>query len=211
MVEGLIAHSGVLSSHIKDKRDLASLCKFSLFLSVLMPRISANFTAVIAYRYSSDSAPSHIKTAGWLRHAALGSGLDFIETLRVLSSFKAVPGRLERVNNSQGKNIFVDYAHTEDALQNVLETLKEVTKGKLLCVFGCGGNRDRLKRPKMGKVAKNYADEVFITSDNPRGEVPAINLESNIYMSPQEYAARAQLSNLFRLARGGLITLKTLR
>lgn len=96
---------------------------------------------------------------------------DFFEVLTVLSSFKAVPGRLERVDNPQGKNIFVDYAHTEDALKNVLETLKEIASGRLFCVFGCGGNRDRLKRPKMGLVAEQYADLVFVTSDNPRGEL----------------------------------------
>ena len=98
-------------------------------------------------------------------------GWDLGEVLKILSIFKAVPGRLERVDNKQGKNIFVDYAHTEDALKNVLETLKEISKGRILCVFGCGGNRDRLKRPKMGFIAEKYADLVFVTSDNPRGEL----------------------------------------
>ncbi len=109
-----------------------------------------------------------------LAAAAAGLSLDWklSDIVAVLSSFKAVPGRLERVENAQEKNIFVDYAHTEDALQNALMTLREIGKGKLICVFGCGGNRDRLKRPKMGHVAEEHADLVFVTSDNPRGERP---------------------------------------
>ncbi len=103
---------------------------------------------------------------------AMGMGWDLSHVLSLLSSFKAVPGRLERVENASEKNIFVDYAHTEDALKNVLETLKEISKGRILCVFGCGGNRDRQKRPKMGAVAEALSDVVFITSDNPRGETP---------------------------------------
>ncbi len=99
-------------------------------------------------------------------------GKELQKILSILSSFIAVQGRLERVENSSSKNIFVDYAHTEDALQNTLSTLRELSKGKLICVFGCGGNRDKEKRPKMGAVAVELADEVFVTSDNPRGEVP---------------------------------------
>src|SRR5437868_6532542 len=71
--------------------------------------------------------------------AGLSLGFQLERILEILSAFKAVPGRLERVENSLGKNIFVDYAHTEDALQNVLSSLREVAKGKVLCVFGCGG------------------------------------------------------------------------
>ena len=104
-------------------------------------------------------------------------GFDLTKIIEALSSFLAVPGRLERVVNKSQKNIFVDYAHTEDALKNVLETLREVVRGKIICVFGCGGNRDRTKRPKMGLVAEKLADEVIVTSDNPRGEVPEMIIE----------------------------------
>jgi UDP-N-acetylmuramoyl-L-alanyl-D-glutamate--2,6-diaminopimelate ligase len=106
---------------------------------------------------------------------ALGVSLDYplSQILSVLSSFTAVDGRLEKVETVSGKNIFVDYAHTEDALKNTLLTLREVSEeGRIFCVFGCGGNRDRSKRPKMGAVAEALADKVFITSDNPRSEVP---------------------------------------
>ncbi|MES2200031.1 MAG: UDP-N-acetylmuramoyl-L-alanyl-D-glutamate--2,6-diaminopimelate ligase [Chlamydiota bacterium] len=113
--------------------------------------------------------------------AAIGTGLslgyDLVKVLTILSSFAAVPGRMERIENVSKKHIFVDYAHTEDALKNVLESLREVTKGKVICVFGCGGNRDRLKRPKMGAVAEKFSDKLVITSDNPRSEPPELVIQ----------------------------------
>jgi UDP-N-acetylmuramoyl-L-alanyl-D-glutamate--2,6-diaminopimelate ligase len=87
-----------------------------------------------------------------------------------LAAVPAVPGRLESVQGGQPFGIYVDYAHTDDALHNVLTTLREMTKGRLLLTFGCGGNRDAGKRPKMGQVAARLADQTIITSDNPRRE-----------------------------------------
>jgi UDP-N-acetylmuramoyl-L-alanyl-D-glutamate--2,6-diaminopimelate ligase len=108
--------------------------------------------------------------------AAIGVGLARGFTLKqilyTLSSFKTVPGRLERIPNDRGMNIFVDYAHTDDALSNVLNTLKELKTGRLITVFGCGGNRDVAKRPKMGAVAESLSDLLIVTSDNPRHEDP---------------------------------------
>jgi UDP-N-acetylmuramoyl-L-alanyl-D-glutamate--2,6-diaminopimelate ligase len=101
---------------------------------------------------------------------SLGHKLE--KLLSILSTFSGVPGRLERVAGHLEKHIFVDYAHTEDALFNVLSALKEVVTGKIFCLFGCGGNRDQLKRPKMGAVAEKLSDSVILTSDNPRGEPP---------------------------------------
>ncbi len=107
----------------------------------------------------------------------LSLGYDLKEILKILSTFTAVPGRMERIENAHGKHIFVDYAHTEDALKNVLESLREVTQGKIICVFGCGGNRDRLKRPKMGATAEQFSDKLIITSDNPRNEPPELVIQ----------------------------------
>lgn len=93
-------------------------------------------------------------------------------SVRALARFDGISGRMEKVVNSFGINIIIDYAHTPDSLENAAKTLKTVYGGKLLTVFGCGGDRDKDKRPLMGKVACENSDFVFITSDNPRTENP---------------------------------------
>jgi UDP-N-acetylmuramoyl-L-alanyl-D-glutamate--2,6-diaminopimelate ligase len=108
--------------------------------------------------------------AAFAAAAALGIPVETI--VKALAEMQCVPGRLEAVENNKGKRVFVDYAHTDDALKNVLETLREITPGKLIVVFGCGGNRDKGKRPLMGKVAARLADYSIITNDNPRSEIP---------------------------------------
>ena len=85
---------------------------------------------------------------------------------------KKIPGRFEKIENSLGMNIYVDYAHTDDALRNLLVSFKELNPKRILLVFGAGGDRDRTKRKKMGKVSAEYADLIFLTSDNPRSEDP---------------------------------------
>ncbi|MCK5528513.1 MAG: UDP-N-acetylmuramoyl-L-alanyl-D-glutamate--2,6-diaminopimelate ligase, partial [Kiritimatiellae bacterium] len=114
--------------------------------------------------------------------AALATGLclgiDLDSLARSLSHAECAAGRLEVVQDSGRKaQVFVDYAHTDDALKNVLQTLREITKGKLFVVFGCGGDRDRTKRPAMGKVAEELADYTILTSDNPRGEEPSVIID----------------------------------
>jgi UDP-N-acetylmuramoyl-L-alanyl-D-glutamate--2,6-diaminopimelate ligase len=109
--------------------------------------------------------------------AAIGAGLVLkcpIPTVQsALSALRPVPGRLEAVTLGQPFGVFVDYAHTDDALENVLTTVREITAGRVLLAFGCGGSRDTGKRAKMGKVAARLADATLITSDNPRKESPA--------------------------------------
>jgi UDP-N-acetylmuramoyl-L-alanyl-D-glutamate--2,6-diaminopimelate ligase len=101
----------------------------------------------------------------------LATGLSE-DAFQCLENFSGVPGRLEWVENEAGKHIFVDYAHTPDALENILAALYELDYRRILVLFGCGGDRDRSKRPIMGEVVAKYADEVFLTSDNPRTEDP---------------------------------------
>lgn len=106
------------------------------------------------------------------------SGIDMGVVGEVLSGIEGVPGRLEEVERGVcGFQVFVDYAHTDDALENVLSTLREITTNRLIVVFGCGGDRDRSKRPVMGKVAAVKADYSYLTSDNPRSEDPSVILD----------------------------------
>ncbi|MCD7729850.1 MAG: UDP-N-acetylmuramoyl-L-alanyl-D-glutamate--2,6-diaminopimelate ligase [Clostridia bacterium] len=100
----------------------------------------------------------------------LGVSIDKIA--QGLSSLTKVDGRLELCGSYNGANIFVDFAHTPDGLEKSLQALKKLCKGKLYCLFGCGGNRDRSKRPIMGAIAAKYADFCIVTSDNPRFEDP---------------------------------------
>jgi UDP-N-acetylmuramoyl-L-alanyl-D-glutamate--2,6-diaminopimelate ligase len=89
-----------------------------------------------------------------------------------ISSLKGVPGRFEPIENSLGFHIFVDYAHTDDALKNLLETVRELNPKRIILVFGAGGDRDKTKRPRMGEAAGTLSDWAIITSDNPRSEEP---------------------------------------
>ena len=107
--------------------------------------------------------------------AAYGLGRNPHAFLARLSLFPGVPGRMERVEEGQAFNVLVDYAHTDDALRNALGMLRPITPGRVICVFGCGGNRDRAKRPLMTRAVEDLADLALATADNPRGEtVPAI-------------------------------------
>ena len=99
-----------------------------------------------------------------------GLGGDPRVFLAHLRDFKGVPGRMERIEQGQPFEVFVDYAHTDDALRNALGMLRPITSGRLLVVFGCGGNRDRSKRPLMVQAVQASADFAFATADNPRGE-----------------------------------------
>jgi UDP-N-acetylmuramoyl-L-alanyl-D-glutamate--2,6-diaminopimelate ligase len=106
--------------------------------------------------------------------AVLHLGLDLSDIVTALPQFDGVPGRMEQVQiaSNQDISVIVDYAHTPDSLENLLRAARPFIQGNMICVFGCGGDRDRGKRPQMGRIAADLADRVIVTSDNPRTEDP---------------------------------------
>jgi UDP-N-acetylmuramoyl-L-alanyl-D-glutamate--2,6-diaminopimelate ligase len=104
--------------------------------------------------------------------AALSYGVDLETIARGVANCKAVPGRFERIDRGQPFMVAVDYAHTDDALRNAIQVAREMTRGRVITLFGCGGDRDRAKRPLMGMAAGELSDYVVLTSDNPRSEDP---------------------------------------
>jgi len=132
---------------------------------VLSPWGQAKISLRLLGRYNVSNALAAFGACG-----SLGISPDLMAS--ALQQMVLVPGRLEEIQSAGGFQVFIDYAHTEDALRNVLGTLREITAGRLIVVFGCGGNRDAKKRPLMGTVAEQLADYAIITTDNPRREDP---------------------------------------
>lgn len=125
--------------------------------------------------------------------AAVTCGVSLKESFAALKTFFGVPGRLQKIESDSKKAVFVDYAHTPDALENVLKSLRSVRessrlKSKIITVFGCGGDRDKSKRPVMGKIAAEQSDFIFITSDNPRTEIPETILKDIEAGLPNSYS-----------------------
>jgi UDP-N-acetylmuramoyl-L-alanyl-D-glutamate--2,6-diaminopimelate ligase len=103
----------------------------------------------------------------------LASEVGLVQAVNVLAQVESVPGRMQQLGGAKQPLVVIDYAHTPDALEKVLIALREQAHGQLICVFGCGGNRDKGKRPLMGEVVSRLADQAIVTSDNPRHENPA--------------------------------------
>ncbi len=143
-------------------RDLVLKPQSSSF-TLVFPDGEANVELKLPGRYNVSNALAAFA-------CLYSKGYDLRKASEALKSFKGVPGRMQKVISNAPFDIFVDYAHTDDALKNGLEMLREVVKGRILVVFGCGGKRDRTKRPKMTAVVQKYADISWATSDNPRGE-----------------------------------------
>ena len=151
--------------------------------------------------------------------AAMHAGLDLAATVKSIESFKGVPGRLQMVENDKGVHIFIDYAHTDKALESSLNSLIEVKKktnpdAKIITVFGCGGDRDKGKRPLMGAVAEKLSDEIIITSDNPRGEDPTMiiadikrGLSGNLAQVLTEVDRRSAIKTALGQAQSGDVVL----
>ncbi len=125
-------------------------------------------------------------------HGFSGKIIDYLPLV------KGAPGRLDLAGRlKNGAGVYVDYAHTPDALENVLKTMRRHTENKLWVVFGCGGDRDKLKRPLMGKIARELADRVVVTDDNPRTE-DAAEIRRQIMAECSEATGLPQLNMPFR-------------
>ncbi len=167
---------------IKNTRARKILYSLSKQCDILTKTINASPQKTEAIVYLKNHHPLKINLPMLGNHnlynmsAAIGTAqalkIPDKNIIKGLRKLPTVSGRLERLANKRKINVFIDYAHTPLALKTAIETLRPVTKGKLIVVFGCGGNRDKLKRPIMGRIAVESADYVFITSDNPRNENP---------------------------------------
>lgn len=135
----------------------------STSLRLVWPEGSVQVTSPLIGRYNLSNLLAAVATAYAL-------GRNPLQMVDRINSFTGVPGRMEKVEEGQAFNVLVDYAHTDDALRNALAMLRPVTPGRLMVVFGCGGNRDRAKRPMMVQAVQEQADFAFATADNPRRE-----------------------------------------
>ncbi len=162
--------------------------------------------------YRTEISGTELKLAGGAIHSPLSGDYNALNVLaavagarscgikdgviqQAIEAFPGVPGRLQRVPNTRNLNIFIDYAHTSDALLNVLKNIRPLCSGesKLIAVFGCGGDRDSSKRPVMGGIAARLADKLVITSDNPRHEDPAAIIEQIMKGIPAETTVHSEI------------------
>lgn len=135
--------------------------------------------------------------------ATLSLGMDPCWVQQGIESLDGVPGRLEPVRGGQEFTVIVDYAHTPDALEKLLETVRQLARGRMITVFGCGGDRDRKKRPLMGEIAARLSDVVVATSDNPRSEDPLqilLEIEPGLRLGPAPYVLQPDRREAIRSA-----------
>ncbi len=176
----------------------------SFILEVPRLGVSERVSLLLTARFNVENALAAATTA-------LALGLPLQAVLRALAGVEGVPGRFQAVRAGQPFGVLVDYAHTPDSLENALAAARDLTVGRLIVVFGCGGDRDRGKRPLMGEIAARLADLAVVTSDNPRTEEPsAIIADILSGISPEGHAAvsteedrRAAIAGALRGARAG--------
>ena len=174
-------------------------------------------------RFTIDTpdGPLHVRTPLPGRHnianvlgavaAVRGLGVPAEAIVAALPEAGRVPGRLERVDEGQDFSVLVDYAHTPDSLETVLAAVRELTGRRVICAFGCGGDRDRGKRPLMGAIAARLADNVIVTSDNPRSEDPEAILDDIVAgtgpRAERIADRRAAIERAIELAQSGDVVL----
>ena len=157
-----VSRLGVVSATVKPEGTVENT---EDGLKLRLPAISAEiFETPLCGDFNVDNV---MLVLAWAKSIGIAES-----AMRKALSEIRVPGRFEKVWNKNGRHVIVDYAHTPDALERVLTTARSLCRGKLSCVFGCGGDRDRTKRPIMGAIAERLADKAWLTSDNPRTENP---------------------------------------
>lgn len=157
-----VSRLGVVSANVKPEGTVENT---ENGLKMLLPAISAEyFETPLCGDFNVDNV---MLVLAWAKAIGLAES-----AMRKALAEVRVPGRFEKVWNKNGRHVIVDYAHTPDALERVLTTARSLCRGKLSCAFGCGGDRDKTKRPIMGSIAERIADKAWLTSDNPRTENP---------------------------------------
>ena len=155
---------GIENDALVKAEDIKSSVRHTEFL-LSAPKTKINVRTSLIGRHNVYNI---LAAAAW----AQNEGIDTKTIKSAIERFSLVPGRLERIESARHFSVFVDYAHTEDALKNVIRALRHIAEKRIIVVFGCGGERDRSKRPKMGRTVTELADYAIITNDNPRSEEP---------------------------------------
>jgi UDP-N-acetylmuramoyl-L-alanyl-D-glutamate--2,6-diaminopimelate ligase len=181
-------------------------------------RLAEELGTAVTFDVDADELGAELKLAGRFNvenalgaaaaARALGIGDDAIRA--GLEAVEGVPGRLEHVDEGQPFAVIVDYAHKPASLETVLKTLRPLATGRVICVFGCGGDRDRTKRPLMGRIADELADIAIVTSDNPRSEDPRAIIDEIVAGAPGleiEPDRRAAIARAIERAREGDVVL----
>lgn len=169
-----ITEAKIITYGVKNKADIMARnikfdCHYSEFL-LSSSDTSLNLKTKLIGRHNIYNI---LAALAWAKTEGINT--DIIKS--VIEQFALVPGRLERVRFKDGISVFVDYAHTQDALKNVIMSLRGISRNRIIVVFGCGGERDKKKRPKMGRVVSELSDYAVITNDNPRCEEPGEIIE----------------------------------
>jgi UDP-N-acetylmuramoyl-L-alanyl-D-glutamate--2,6-diaminopimelate ligase len=190
--------STITTSLVQAEIEGSSLQGNSIILKTPIGEISINSPLIGQYNVYNILAASA---------AAISLGISVNIIKEGIESVNMMRGRLELVETNTDYSVMVDFAHTDDALRNILCSLKPIVKGRIITVFGCGGDRDRGKRPLMGKVVSKYSDLFVITSDNPRSEDPlkiikdikrGIKRKKGYYIEPDRYEAIKKALSLAR-------------
>ncbi|MCX5695553.1 MAG: UDP-N-acetylmuramoyl-L-alanyl-D-glutamate--2,6-diaminopimelate ligase [Candidatus Omnitrophica bacterium] len=204
-----LTRAKIITYGIKNKADVqAKNIKFDVRHTEFDLSFSGRETRFRINLIGRHNVYNILAAASW----GIREGLSLKIIKSALEGFLLVPGRLERIKSKKGFSVFVDYAHTADALKNVLQALRQLSPNRIITLFGCGGQRDKLKRPKMGRVVTTLSDFAVITSDNPRSEKPLAIVrdilkgikKNNYCVIPQR---RAAIRKSISLARPGDIVL----